>query len=424
MLQIEDGKITNYEELISRLEELLKSAAFTKLPNFVTQKITKELNSLKELLIDSRLPKIAIIGRTQAGKSSLINCIFGSKATELGDGTKPKTKECEWKTFESSNGQLKILDSRGILDDTTDTNFDNTKAEKNFYEAVKTECPDIIIYLHKAKEFASLNDNELKVIKNMIKKVETINGSQVPLIGVISHIDILFARDEPWPPSEHYQMQEIEKQKLVFSDKIKRITDDIYLLSVVPVCTLTKYDSEGKINYSRSNNWGVEDLVSFIVDTLPESAKLKMATAVRIKSSLKSFSDRVIGIFSSLSGAIGAQPIPFGDMPILVSIQLALIMTIAYIGRGKISLKEAKDFLVASGANVGIGYGMRELARALLKFVPIAGNAGSGVLAAAATYAIGKAAVAYFIDDVKIEDVKKIILKSNTKENGEKFVNE
>jgi uncharacterized protein (DUF697 family) len=67
---------------------------------------------------------------------------------------------------------------------------------------------------------------------------------------------------------------------------------------------------------------------------------------------------------------------------------------------------------------------MRELARALLKFVPIAGNAGSGVLAAAATYAIGKAAVAYFIDDVKIEDVKKIILKSNTKENGEKFVNE
>jgi len=423
MLTIEDGKITNYEDLISRLEEFLSSTLFNKLPEFARKRIQKELNYLKELLLNSRLPKIAIVGRTQSGKSSLINCIFGEKTREQGDGTKPKSEDCEWQSFESHHGQIKILDSRGILDDITNTNIEKSKAENTFFDAVKKECPDIIIYLHKAKEFASLTDNELNIIKKMINKVEKNNGSSVPLIGVISHIDSLFARNEPWPPKEHYQMQDIENQKTAFFDKICRIVDKNNLLSIFPVCTLTNYDSNGNINYSRSDNWGIESLVDFIINTLPQDAQLKMATAARINSTLKSFANKVISIFATLSGAIGFQPIPFGDLPILVSLQLSLIMTIAYIGKGRITIEDAKDFLIACGANVGVGYGMRELTRALLKLIPVAGNIGSGALAAAGTFAIGKAASAYFIDGVSIEDVKRIFKKNHKKEEGVKFIN-
>lgn len=256
----------------------------------------------------------------------------------------------------------------------------------------------------------------------MIQKVEKNNGSFVPLIGVISHIDSLFAKKEPWPPTEHYQMQEIENQKKAFSDKIFRIIDKKNLLSIFPVCTLTKYDSKGNINYSRSDNWGVESLVEFIINSLPQEAQLKMATAARINSTLKSFSNKVISTFATLSAAIGFQPIPFGDLPILVSLQLSMIMTIAFIGKGKISIEDAKDFLIACGANVGVGYGMRELSRALLRLIPIAGNIGSGALAGAGTFAIGKAASAYFIDGVSMEDVKKILKKNNKTENGENFI--
>jgi uncharacterized protein (DUF697 family)/GTPase SAR1 family protein len=422
MINIENGKVTNYDELISRLEDFLSSTVFNKLPEFAKKKIRMELDYLKELLLNSRLPKIAIVGRTQSGKSSLINCIFGEKTREEGDGTKPKSETCEWQSFQSQYGQIKILDSRGIIDDITDTNIEDSKAEKSFFDAIKKESPDIIIYLHKAKEFASLNNNELNIIKKMIQKVEHSNGSFVPLIGVISHIDSMFARSDPWPPIEHYQMQEIENQKKAFSDKICRIIEKDNLLSIFPVCTLTKYDSKGNINYSRSDNWGIEPLVEFIINSLPKDAQLKMAVAARINTTLNSFSNKIISIFATLSAAIGVQPIPFGDLPVLVSLQLSMIITIAYIGKGKISIEDAKDFLIACGANIGFGYGMRELARALLKLIPVAGNIGSGALAAAGTFAIGRAASAYFIDGVSVEDVKKIFKKNNKAEIGENFV--
>ena len=50
----------------------------------------------------------------------------------------------------------------------------------------------------------------------------------------------------------------------------------------------------------------------------------------------------------------------------------------------------------------------REGARALVKIVPLWGNAVSGFIAGAGTYAIGRAAIAYFIEGIPLTDVKKI----------------
>ncbi len=72
MLKVEDGKIINKDEILQVVEGFLSDKIFTKLPKFARKKIIEELNSLKQIVLQSRLPKIAIIGRTQSGKSSLI----------------------------------------------------------------------------------------------------------------------------------------------------------------------------------------------------------------------------------------------------------------------------------------------------------------------------------------------------------------
>jgi uncharacterized protein (DUF697 family) len=51
---------------------------------------------------------------------------------------------------------------------------------------------------------------------------------------------------------------------------------------------------------------------------------------------------------------------------------------------------------------------LREGARAAVKLVPGWGNAISGGVAAAGTYAIGRAAVAYFIEGVSLTDARNI----------------
>jgi len=58
------------------------------------------------------------------------------------------------------------------------------------------------------------------------------------------------------------------------------------------------------------------------------------------------------------------------------------------------------------GANVGIGFALREAARAVVKLMPVAGNLVSAAVAFAGTLAIGEAAIAYFIDGATIEQAR------------------
>ncbi len=66
------------------------------------------------------------------------------------------------------------------------------------------------------------------------------------------------------------------------------------------------------------------------------------------------------------------------------------------------------EFLGALGFSFGAGLVFRESARALVKIVPIWGNAVSGLVAGAGTYAIGRAAIAYFIEETPITETRKL----------------
>jgi hypothetical protein len=71
-------------------------------------------------------------------------------------------------------------------------------------------------------------------------------------------------------------------------------------------------------------------------------------------------------------------------------------------------MRLAAEFLASIGANLGLGFAFREAARALVRVVPFWGNAVSGFVAGAGTYAIGRAAIAYFIDDSPIQETRRL----------------
>ena len=66
-----------------------------------------------------------------------------------------------------------------------------------------------------------------------------------------------------------------------------------------------------------------------------------------------------------------------------------------------------RDFLAALGVNIGLGFLLREGARAAVKLLPGWGNAISGGVAGAGTYAIGRAATAYFIHGVPLGETRR-----------------
>jgi len=78
-------------------------------------------------------------------------------------------------------------------------------------------------------------------------------------------------------------------------------------------------------------------------------------------------------------------------------------------------LRAATEFVAALGANVGAGMLLREGARAILKFFPGWGNVICGMVAGAGTYAIGRAASAFFIEGVSLRDARRTYLRSRKK---------
>ncbi len=118
---------------------------------------------------------------------------------------------------------------------------------------------------------------------------------------------------------------------------------------------------------------------------------------------------------SAICAAVGAQPIPLADLPVLTTLQLVMVSGIMYISGRERSLRAATEFIGAIGANVGLGMILREGARVALKFLPGWGNVVCGMVAGAGTFAIGRAATVYFIEGATLREARRAFTRHSTR---------
>jgi uncharacterized protein (DUF697 family) len=157
------------------------------------------------------------------------------------------------------------------------------------------------------------------------------------------------------------------------------------------------------------------DLLSVLAGELPNEAKIEMIRISRDREAQHHVAQILVKSTTAICTAIGAQPIPLADLPILTSLQVVMVSGIMYISGRERSLRAATEFITALGANVGAGMLLREGARAILKFFPGWGNVVCGMVAGAGTYAIGRAAMAFFIGGVSLRDARRKYLADRKK---------
>src|SRR5437667_7277613 len=145
-----------------------------------------------------------------------------------------------------------------------------------------------------------------------------------------------------------------------------------------------------------------QGFLSFLAEELPNPAKIEMIRISRDREAQHHVAQMLIKSTTAICTAIGAQPIPLADLPILTSLQVVMVSGIMYISGRERSLRAATEFITALGANVGAEMLLREGARAVLRFFPGWGNIVCGMIAGAGTYAIGRAASAFFIGGVSL----------------------
>src|SRR6476620_4834713 len=97
-------------ENIKRVEELLR---FLPLHESTVNDIRAKIALLRTILLEQRAPAFALVGRRGAGKSSLVNSIFGARVAEVGH-VKSQTGRGKWFDHASERGAISILDTRGM----------------------------------------------------------------------------------------------------------------------------------------------------------------------------------------------------------------------------------------------------------------------------------------------------------------------
>ncbi len=141
---------------------------------------------------------------------------------------------------------------------------------------------------------------------------------------------------------------------------------------------------------------------------LPDPAKLEFARLTGAREAQAEIAGSLLKSFTAVCGVIGLQPIPLADMPVLTTLQTLMVGLIIHTTGKPVTPRLIAEFLGALGVNIGAGMLFRESARAIIKIVPVWGNAVSGMVAGAGTYAMGRAAIAYFIEETPITETKKL----------------
>jgi predicted GTPase len=389
------------EPILPSLSDLIERAV-SKVPAAMRPQMVAAMHTYKEMLMEARAPKLMFLGRRGAGKSSVVNAICGERVATVG-AVLSETGQPTWHTASTPHGDLRLLDTRGVGDRTRPeaANFENALDE--IRASLTEDFPDAILFLCKAKDVDSHIAQDVANIREIRKFLLERHRYDAPVVAIVTQVDELDPKRVEPPYADETKQRNIRTAVGALEDALTEQGGG--LARVIPVSAYAEYDGEGRRTYD--NYWNIDTLVEYLVEVLPRSAQVQMARLSRIRAVQAKTARKLSAAASALAGGIAATPIPVADILPITATQVGLIVGIGYLSGREMSKQAAKEFLVALGANLGAAYALRELARAVGKIaLPVGGEVISAGVAAAGTWAIGEAAIAYFIEGTTIEEAK------------------
>ena len=361
--------------VVERLEGLVG-----KLPGTIQKPILHELTPLKELFLQQRPPRFLLSGSTKTPLAKIVSTLFAPVSA----GQKPElsAESSRWQTLNVvEHGSLSILDAR----DAGKSDADEIREE------LKGQPADLIFFLD---ENDSTRGPRKADLENLLACVDWNEqaAARSKVIGIEFATRKSAGRNHQSSDGDSGQHE--QRLQKAFASK-----------SAIADRLLRAFSFS-----SASSSEARAQLLPLLTQTLPNETRIEMIRISRDREAQREVAQILVKSTTAICTAIGAQPIPLADLPILTTLQLVMVSGIMYVSGRERSLRAATEFVGALGANVGLGMLLREGTRAILKFFPGWGNLVCGMVAGAGTYAIGRAATVFFLEGVSLQEARRTYL--------------
>jgi small GTP-binding protein len=296
--------------------------------------------------------KLAIVGPVNSGKSTLFNLIEGKEVSEV--SPVPGTTRT---AIEQKVGPFVLVDTPG---------FGEVGGVDRANVAGKSaQTADAVLLLLDAGAGLRQGDADL---------LHYLQGLRRPVVVALNKIDLLG--------------KDAEK---VAADASQRLGT-----TVIPIS-------------AKKGTNVAEELLPALVDAMPD---LAVALGREMPKVRRAMANKIVKQSSILNTAVGAEPIPFIDIPVLLATQSRMVLRIAAIYGEPFTAKHAKELI----STIAGGLAFRFLAQQGAKLVPTGGWAVAAGIAALGTWSIGQVAIEYFesgkrLSRQQLRDMYKNLLK-------------
>jgi uncharacterized protein (DUF697 family)/predicted GTPase len=334
-------------------------------------------------VIRSELPttEALLIGKPQAGKSSIVRGLTGVSAAIVGQGFRPHTQHTERYAYPSP--ELPLL----IFTDTVGLGDVNQETEAIIQELVS----DLQQETRRARIFIltiKINDFATETLRQIVQQLHQ-KYPDIPCLLVVTCLHEVYpalVSDHPdYPPN----YLEVNRAFAAIQQAFKEISSCAVLIDF----TLEE-DGYNPVFY------GLTALRDNLANLLPEAeAKtiyelLDQQASVKLGNLYRDAGRRYILPFAIMAATLAAVPLPFATMPVLTALQISMVGLLGKLYGQTLTPSQAGGIVSA----IAGGFLAQAIARELIKFVPGFGSVIAASWAAAYTWALGEGACVYFGD--------------------------
>jgi uncharacterized protein (DUF697 family) len=382
MNEWKDRASENIDVAIRRLKKLplvdrvAKKAA--SLFDVSDEQVAKILTTVREKLPTT---EALLIGKPQAGKSSIVRGLTGVSPEIIGQGFRPHTQNTERYAYPSEDLPLLIFtDTVGLGDIDNDTQDIIKELELELKQ--ETQRARILILTVKISDFAT---DTLRQIAKQLRQ----DYPDIPCLLTVTCLHEIYPGyivDHPeYPPA----YEPIERAFKTLKQDFKDVCDRSVLID------FTLEEDEFNPTF-----YGLSPLIEALAELLPEAESrtiyklLDNSVGDQLGDLYRDTARRYLVAFSTIAATLAAVPLPFATMPVLTALQISLVGLLGKLYGQTLSPSQAGGIASA----IAGGFFAQAIGRELVKFIPGFGSVIAASWAAAYTWSLGEGACVYFGD--------------------------